>query len=59
MVPNPQQMGKGIVLMPAPRPGPGSDPPEKVPLFASDDILCERYKVIRFIARGGMGEVTK
>lgn len=27
------------------------------PIFSPDDVICERYRVIRFIARGGMGEV--
>ncbi len=27
------------------------------PLFAAGDVLCGRYKVLRFIANGGMGEV--
>jgi len=26
-------------------------------IFSSGDVICERYRVIRFIARGGMGEV--
>ena len=32
------------------------DPSEK-PIFSSGDVICDRYRVIRFIARGGMGEV--
>ncbi len=27
------------------------------PIFSPNDVICERYRVIRFIARGGMGEV--
>ena len=27
------------------------------PIFSPDDVIGERYRVIRFIARGGMGEV--
>jgi len=27
------------------------------PIFAPGDVVCERYRVARFIARGGMGEV--
>jgi serine/threonine protein kinase/tetratricopeptide (TPR) repeat protein len=27
------------------------------PIFAPGTVICERYEVIRFIARGGMGEV--
>ena len=26
-------------------------------VFAPGDTICDRYKVIRFIAKGGMGEV--
>ena len=33
----------------------GSDAPQ--PIFSPDEVICERYRVIRFIARGGMGEV--
>jgi serine/threonine protein kinase/tetratricopeptide (TPR) repeat protein len=32
------------------------DPSQK-PIFAPGDVICDRYRVIRFIARGGMGEV--
>lgn len=35
---------------------PPHDPSEK-PIFAPGDVICDRYRVIRFIARGGMGEV--
>ena len=34
--------------------GPSEAPP---PIFSPDEVVCERYRVIRFIARGGMGEV--
>src|ERR1700755_1122294 len=27
------------------------------PIFSPDDVICERYRVIRFIARGGSVEV--
>ena len=29
----------------------------KPPVFAPDDLLAGRYRIVRFIARGGMGEV--
>src|SRR5450759_5355041 len=28
-----------------------------IPVFSAGDVICDRYEVIRFIARGGMGEV--
>jgi serine/threonine protein kinase/tetratricopeptide (TPR) repeat protein len=28
-----------------------------IPVFSAGDLICDRYEVIRFIARGGMGEV--
>ncbi len=31
--------------------------PSAKPIFSPDDLICDRYRVIRFIARGGMGEV--
>ena len=27
------------------------------PIFLADDVIGDRYRVVRFIARGGMGEV--
>ena len=30
---------------------------ESRPTFAPDEVLCSRFKVIRFIGKGGMGEV--
>src|SRR5262245_19069542 len=47
---------------------PGSPPPtpnsgsvtksvEQATLFHSNDLLCNRFRVVRFIARGGMGEL--
>ncbi|MCW5979532.1 MAG: protein kinase [Bryobacteraceae bacterium] len=30
---------------------------EEKPVFRSGDLLCERFAVVRFVARGGMGEV--
>jgi eukaryotic-like serine/threonine-protein kinase len=33
-----------------------SSPPE-IPIFSPGEIVCNRYTVLRFIARGGMGEV--
>src|SRR5262247_2413783 len=29
----------------------------RVLMFRADDVLCERFRVTRFIARGGMGEL--
>jgi len=31
--------------------------PSAQPIFSPGDVICDRYRVIRFIARGGMGEV--
>jgi len=31
--------------------------PEQKPIFSPGDVICDRYRVIQFIARGGMGEV--
>ena len=31
--------------------------PDQKPIFSDGDVICDRYRVIRFIARGGMGEV--
>lgn len=36
---------------------PAAPTPVEAPAFAPDDLICERYKVVRFIARGGMGAV--
>lgn len=30
---------------------------EAIPTFSSDDVLSERFLIVRFIGRGGMGEV--
>src|SRR5512134_3631159 len=51
--------------MESPRvPGPGSSPEANhtrsapiVATFRAGDLLCERFRVVRFIARGGMGEL--
>jgi serine/threonine protein kinase/Flp pilus assembly protein TadD len=32
-------------------------PEDPHPIFSPDEMVCDRYRVIRFIARGGMGEV--
>src|SRR5215470_7194587 len=32
-------------------------PPSGGPRFAADDLLAGRYRIVRFIAAGGMGEV--
>ena len=32
-------------------------PPHSPPIFAAGNVVAQRYEVIRFIARGGMGEV--
>ena len=43
------------------RPTPSSDAEtraaEPMSAFQSSDVLCDRFRVVRFIARGGMGEV--
>jgi tetratricopeptide (TPR) repeat protein/TolB-like protein len=45
-------------LRPGGRPGAsGSAGGEGLPGFAPDEIVADRYQVVRFIARGGMGEV--
>ncbi len=30
---------------------------EQKPIFAPEEVLAQRYRIVRFIARGGMGEV--
>jgi len=35
----------------------GADPVETIPVFSPDDVVSERFRIIRFIGRGGMGEV--
>jgi len=35
-------------------PSPGLQP---MPAFSAGDVLCDRFQIVRFIARGGMGEV--
>src|SRR5262249_378342 len=44
---------------PAPLPPPGAGPPlpPAPPAFATGDLLCERFRIVRFLAVGGMGEV--
>jgi serine/threonine protein kinase/tetratricopeptide (TPR) repeat protein len=45
----------------APPPDPNSDAEtatvEHATLFHTNDLLCNRFRVVRFIARGGMGEL--
>src|SRR5579872_3576811 len=36
-------------------PTPHPDP--TAPIFAAGDLIAERYRVVRFIAKGGMGQV--
>ena len=33
------------------------DDAERGPAFARDELIAGRYRIVRFIARGGMGEV--
>jgi serine/threonine protein kinase/Flp pilus assembly protein TadD len=35
----------------------GAEPESAPPIFSPDDVICDRYRIVRFIARGGMGEV--
>jgi tetratricopeptide (TPR) repeat protein len=45
---------------PAPGPSPEADETRSSPVavaFHSGDLLCDRFRVVRFIARGGMGEL--
>jgi tetratricopeptide (TPR) repeat protein/tRNA A-37 threonylcarbamoyl transferase component Bud32 len=39
------------------RAGDGSGPRSHTPQFIPGEILCDRFHVVRFIAKGGMGEV--
>ncbi|MEM1177447.1 MAG: protein kinase [Acidobacteriota bacterium] len=36
---------------------PSAPPPQRRGLFANGDLIADRYEVLRFIARGGIGEV--
>ena len=57
MEPSDQSRNKDFLLSSAfgeAAPGQSEAPP---PIFSPDDVICDRYRVIRFIARGGMGEV--
>ncbi len=57
MEPSDQSRNKDFLLSSAfgeDAPGQSEAPP---PIFSPNDVVCQRYRVIRFIARGGMGEV--
>ncbi|HUK43390.1 MAG TPA: tetratricopeptide repeat protein [Candidatus Bathyarchaeia archaeon] len=41
----------------APRQSPSSLPYPDAPIFAVGEVIAERYKIFRFIAKGGMGQV--
>ena len=57
MVPSLQPGDKGILMMPEPRRDPEITVDLERPIFSPGEIISERYRVLRFIARGGMGEV--
>jgi serine/threonine protein kinase/tetratricopeptide (TPR) repeat protein/TolB-like protein len=50
-LPSPAPSRAGATLVPAP------SRPREAPSLAPGDVIAQRYKVARFIARGGMGEV--
>ena len=49
-----QSQADTVELPPPPQPAPGE--PINV-IFAANDLVAGRYRVVRFIAKGGMGEV--
>ncbi len=57
MVPSLQPGDKGVLMMPEPRRDPEATVDLERPIFSPGEIISERYRVLRFIARGGMGEV--
>ena len=56
MEPNDQPRNNDFLLSSASGDAHAPAEPEQ-PIFSPEDIICQRYRVIRFIARGGMGEV--
>jgi len=57
MEPKDQRDEQSVVLMSDSRDRLTSQDHSEKPIFCPGDVVCERYRVIRFIARGGMGEV--
>ena len=57
MEPKEQRDERHVVLMSDSRDRLTSQDHSEKPVFSPDDIVCDRYRVVRFIARGGMGEV--
>ena len=57
MEPNDQRDERHAVLMSDSRDRLTPDDHSEKPIFAPGDVICDRYRVLRFIARGGMGEV--
>src|SRR5579864_6400551 len=56
MEPSDQNRQKDVMLASGSRDGQAPSPSD-VPVFSPGNLICERYRVLRFIARGGMGEV--
>ena len=56
MEPSDHNRQKDVMLASGSRDGQAPGSPD-APVFSPGNLICERYKVIRFIARGGMGEV--
>ena len=57
MEPNDQRDERHAVLMSDSRDRLTPDDHHEQPIFVPGDVICDRYRVVRFIARGGMGEV--
>jgi len=57
MQPSGQSGDKGISVKSGTSVGQNLGSPPEAPIFSPGEVVCERYAVIRFIARGGMGEV--
>jgi len=57
MEPSEQRSPKDVMLASGSRDGQGPAGRPDAPVFSPGDLICERYRVVRFIARGGMGEV--
>ena len=50
--------GLGMGLVPAePSTNLAAAPPDRKTRFAIDALIADRYRIVRFVARGGMGEV--